>query len=80
CKDHDNDGHHKHHHHKFKVLDRMDGAKDKVITIASLPPGLPDRLIAKLHEIDTDGDGLVTRAEVKAHKHEKKHHKDRHED
>jgi hypothetical protein len=76
CKDGDSGNHHHHHHHKFKLLDRLDGAKDKVITIASLPAGLPERLIAKLHKLDKDGDGLVTRAEVKAHKH-RKHHRER---
>jgi hypothetical protein len=83
CKDgdrRDGDGHHKHHHHKFKVLDRLDGVKDKIITIASLPPGLPDRLLHKLQKLDTNSDGLVTRAEVKAHKKNKKHQKDRHKD
>jgi hypothetical protein len=69
CNDRDHEKHHKHHHHKFKVLDRLDGTKDRVITIASLPAGLPDRLIAKLHKLDANGDGLVTRAEVKAHRH-----------
>ena len=74
CNDRDREKHDHHHHHKFKVLDRMDGARDKVITIASLPAGLPERLFAKLHKLDTNGDGLVTRDEVKAHKRGK-HHK-----
>ena len=72
CTDREREKHHGHHHHKFKVLDRLDGAKDKIITIASLPPGLSERLIAKLHELDSDRDGLVTRAEVKARKHRKR--------
>jgi hypothetical protein len=62
-------GEHAHHrHHKFKVLDGIDGTKDHVITIAALPAALPPRLIARLHAIDTDGDGLVTKDEVKAWK------------
>ena len=69
CNDRDHDQHHHHRHHKFKVLDRIDGTKDHVITIALLPAALPDRLIARLHAIDTDGDGLVTKAEAKAWKH-----------
>jgi hypothetical protein len=69
CNDRDHDQHHHHRHHKFKVLDRIDGTKDHVITIASLPAALPDRLIARLHAIDTDGDGLVTKPEAKAWSH-----------
>jgi hypothetical protein len=72
CKDGDHDGHARHHRHKFSVLDAMDGVKDGQITIANLPPGLPQRLIDKLHQIDTDGDGIVTKAEVKAFR--KAHH------
>lgn len=66
CNDHDRDGHRHHRHHKFKVLDAMDGKRDGHITIADLPAGLPDRLITRLHEIDTDGDGEVTWNEVAA--------------
>ena len=73
CNEHDRGGHKNHHKHKFKVLDALDGAKDHVIVIASLPAGLPDRLIAKLHTIDSNGDGSVTKDELKAslkrHKH-----------
>ncbi|HEY8078895.1 MAG TPA: hypothetical protein VIF62_32410, partial [Labilithrix sp.] len=75
CQDGDKDGHAHHHRHKFAVLDALDGVKDKQITIASLPAGLPDHLIAKLHAIDANGDGIVTKPEVKAfrqaHKHER---------
>lgn len=69
CNDRDHDKHAHHRHHKFKVLDRIDGTKDHVITIASLPAALPARLIARLHAIDTDGNGLVTKDEVKAWRH-----------
>ena len=69
CNDREHDQHKHHRHHKFKVLDRIDGTKDHVITIASLPAALPDRLIARLHTIDTDGNGLVTKDEVKAWRH-----------
>ncbi len=68
CNDHDHEQHKHHRHHKFKVLDRIDGTKDHVITIATLPAALPDRLIARLHKIDTNSDGLVTKDEVKAWK------------
>lgn len=68
CNDREHDQHKHHRHHKFKVLDRIDGTKDHVITIASLPAALPDRLIARLHAIDTDGNGLVTKDEAKAWK------------
>ena len=80
CNEDENEKHHHHRHHRFHVLDGLDGAQDHQITIASLPAGLPPRLIARLHEIDTNGDGVVTKAEAKAwsraHKHEhgaKKH-------
>ena len=43
------------------------------ITIASLPATLPARLIARLHEIDSNGDGIVTKAEAKAWEHAHKH-------
>jgi len=68
CNDREHDQHKHHRRHKFKVLDRVDGTKDGIITIASLPAALPDRLIARLHKIDTDGNGLVTKDEVKAWK------------
>lgn len=77
CRDGDHEGHKHHRKHWFKVLDRLDGAKDGAITIASLPSGLPDRLIAKLHRIDKNGDGVVTRKEVK---HARKHRGDRDRD
>lgn len=77
CNDGDRGGHKHHHKHKFKILDALDGAKDHTIVIAALPPGLPDRLIAKLHEIDTNDDGSVSKDELKAalkrHKHKGKH-------
>ena len=76
CNDHGVDGHKHHRRHKFKHLDRLDGVKDGTIVIASLPPGLPERLIAKLHKIDIDGNGEVSKAEVKAAIHHGKH-KDR---
>lgn len=66
CRDGDRH-HHKHHlKHKWKVLDRLDGAHDHAITIASLPPGLPARLLEKLHKLDANGDGVVVKDEVKA--------------
>ena len=71
CDSKDGD-HHKHRRHKFKALDRLDGAEDGAITLASLPAGLPDRLSAKLHKIDTDQDGIVTKAEAKAWMHHKR--------
>jgi hypothetical protein len=74
CRHGDKDGHAHHHRHKFSVLDALDGTVDHQITIADLPPGLPDHLIAKLHKIDTDGDGIVTKAEVKAFKKQRRHH------
>jgi hypothetical protein len=72
CRDGDRDGHKNHHRHWFKLLDLLDGTKDKGITIAALPEGLPDRLIAKLHRIDKNDDGIVTKKEAKRwlrHKH-----------
>jgi hypothetical protein len=74
CNDHDGEGHHHHRHHRFHVLDRLDGKQDDQITIASLPPSLPPRLIARLHEIDTNGDGIVTKAEAKAWAKAHDHH------
>jgi len=77
CRDGDREGHHRHRRHWFKILDRIDGTKDKAITIAALPPGLPDRLIAKLHRIDKNDDGIVTKKEAKRwRKH--RHHRDGH--
>jgi hypothetical protein len=72
CNDHDHEKHRHHRHHFFKVLDRIDGTKDHQITIASLPASLPARLIARLHEIDTNGDGVVTKDEVKAWEKERR--------
>jgi len=77
CNDRDNGGHKHHHKHKFKVLDRLDGAKDHVIVIGALPAGLPARLIAKLQKIDADGDGAVSKDELKAHRKAHKHHGDK---
>jgi len=67
CTDADKDAqdHKKHRKHKFKMLDRLDGAKDRSVVIASLPAGLSEKLIAKLNKIDTDQDGVVTKAEAK---------------
>ena len=62
----DRDGHRKHTRKLFKLLDRLDGDKDGRIVIASLPAKAPPRLIAKLHEIDADGDGAVTKEEARA--------------
>lgn len=61
-------GRHGRHHkkHKWKLLDRLDGTKDKVITVATLPPNLPPKLLARLAEIDANKDGLVTKDEVRA--------------
>jgi hypothetical protein len=74
CRDDDHDGHKNHHHHWFKVLDALDGTKDGKITIASLPAGTPDRLLARLHKLDTNNDGVVTRDEVKGHRHHRGNH------
>src|SRR6267142_1705515 len=45
--------HHHHRHHLakllFKLLDRLDGTKDKQIVLASLPATVPAKLIEKLH-------------------------------
>jgi len=65
--------HHHHRHHRFHVLDLLDGTHDRQITIALLPASLPARLIARLHQIDTNGDGIVTKAEAKAWEHAHKH-------
>jgi hypothetical protein len=69
-----------HHRHRlakllFKLLDRLDGTKDKEIVLASLPAKVPAKLLEKLHAIDTNGDGIVTKAEAKAawKAHDKKH-------
>jgi hypothetical protein len=65
------------HHHLFKKLDRLDGDKNGAIVIASLPARVPPRVLEKLHEIDTNDDGIVTRAE--SHEHcFAKHHDWRH--
>lgn len=73
CKDGDHDGHGHHHRHKFKVLDALDGVVDHQITIANLPADLPQHLIDKLHKIDANGDGIVTKDEVKAFRKAHKH-------
>jgi hypothetical protein len=65
CRDGDRDAHHHHRRHWFKVLDRLDGTKDKAITIASLPDGLPERLLLRLARIDANSDGVVTKKEAK---------------
>jgi hypothetical protein len=67
----DHAGHEHHRHHKFKVLDGLDGKVDDAITIASLPAGLPVRLLEKLGKLDADHDGVVTKAEAKAGHHGK---------
>jgi hypothetical protein len=83
--DHECDGeerghgkHHGHRRHKFKALDALDGNDDGAITIASLPADLPERLLAKLHSIDADGDGVVTKVEAKAALRGKKHRRKGH--
>jgi hypothetical protein len=67
-------------HHLFRCLDRLDGQKDKTITIASLPARVPAGLVGKLHAIDTDHNGVVTKDEVraawKAHKEARKDARD----
>ena len=75
CNEDENEKHHHHRHHRFHVLDGLDGTRDHQITIASLPAALPPRLIARLHEIDTNGDGIVTKDEAKAwsHAHKRGH-------
>lgn len=73
CNDGDHRGHGKHHRHKFSALDKLDGTRDRNITIASLPAGLPERIFAKLAKIDADHDGIVTKAEVKAFRKARKH-------
>lgn len=78
CSDRDHDGHKRHHRHKFKMLDRIDGDKDGNITLAALPAGLPERLLAKLARLDADHDGIVTKAEVKAFRKHRKHRGDGH--
>ena len=78
CKDGDHDGHKHHRHHWFKVLDRLDGQKDKAITIANLPAGMPEGLLKKLHRIDRNGDGVVTKKEAKKAWHHK--HRDHDDD
>jgi hypothetical protein len=66
CSEHDGGHHHHHRHHRFHILDGLDGTEDDQITIASLPPSLPPRLIARLHQIDSNSDGIVTKDEAKA--------------
>jgi len=73
CNDRDHAGHKRHHRHKFKMLDRIDGNKDGNITLAALPAGLPERLLAKLARLDADHDGIVTKAEVKTFRKHRKH-------
>jgi len=75
CKDGDRDGHKHHHKHWFRHLDKLDGTQDKQITIANLPDGLPDGLIKRLHQLDANNDGVVTKKEARhqwkawAHRH-----------
>ena len=73
CTEDETEKHHHHRHHRFHVLDGLDGTRDHQITIASLPATLPPRLIARLHEIDANGDGIVTKDEAKAWEHAHKH-------
>jgi hypothetical protein len=79
CRDGDRHQHKHHFQHKLKVLDGLDGVRDNAITIAALPPGLPKRLIDKLHEIDANHDGVVTRDEVKAALHDFGRHEGKHD-
>lgn len=75
--DHDHKGHRK---HRFKALDLLDGVRDRQITLAALPADLSPHLLEKLHALDANTDGVVTKDEMKArrdHDHErhgKKHH------
>jgi hypothetical protein len=75
CRDEDGRPKHGHRkHHLFKWLDRLDGDKDHRIVIASLPAKVPAGIIEKLHAIDADKDGVVTKKEARhRHKHGKHH-------
>jgi hypothetical protein len=75
CNGNADEKHHQHRHHRFHVLDGLDGTKDRRITIASLPAGLPQRLLARLGEIDSNGDGVVTKDEAKAWSAAHAHHR-----
>jgi hypothetical protein len=66
CHEGDNDHHRGHHHHFFKVLDKLDGQRDHVVTLANLPSGLPPLLLAALEGLDANHDGVVTKDEAKA--------------
>ena len=75
CRDEDGKPKHGHRkHHLFKWLDRLDGDKDHRIVIASLPDKVPAGLIEKLHAIDSDKDGVVTKKEARHGKKHGKHH------
>ena len=58
------------HRQMFRRLDRLDGVKDGRITLASLPPNLPERLVARLARLDVDGSGDVSREEARVACHE----------
>lgn len=84
CKDGDHD-HKGHGKHRFKVLDRLDGVRDHQITLAALPANVSARLLEKLHALDANGDGVVTKDELKArrdkdHEHGKKKKHGHHDD
>lgn len=74
CRDGDRDHHKGHHRHWFKLLDLLDGTRDKAITLAQLPDGTPDGLVAKLTKMDTNSDGIVTKREVKRALKRHRHH------
>ena len=74
CRDGDHDGHRRHHRHWFKILDLLDGTRDKAITLAELPDGMPDGLVKKLTRMDTNADGIVTKKEVKRALKRHRHH------
>lgn len=74
CRDGDHEGHRRHHRHWFKILDLLDGTRDKAVTLAKLPDGTPDGLVAKLTKMDKNGDGIVTKREVKRAVWRHRHH------
>lgn len=76
CRDGDHDGHKRHRRHWFKILDLLDGTRDKAVTLAALPDGLPDRLVARLGKMDANADGIVTKKEVKRALRRHRHHDD----
>lgn len=60
----------KRHHHgrgknKFHHLDSIDGFEDGAITLDRLPDAVPAEMLAKLHKIDVNNDGVVTKEEAR---------------